>query len=561
MKRFLRSLNFGSIRTTAILAFLLLACTGVQTANAQAADSNALITTWKTDNTGSSNDTSITVPMVSGYWTVDWGDGTNQNGLLGPVTHSYGVAGTYTVKIWVGFGSINFKTSGDKQKILSIDQWGTSIWGNGSFDTTMESAFSGLGNLQVLAIDTPNFAYINNMKEMFSVSPLANPDTTNWDTSAVLTMQGMFRLATAANPEVRYWDTTLVTNMAGMFREATSANPDVSSWNTARVTTMDTMFMGATSANPDVSGWNTGKLYDTDRMFSGASSFDQNLAAWNVRELDHTYQMLIGTALSTENYDSLLIGWSSQTLQNYVYFGAQGAVYCSDEAAAARDHMMATYHWEFLDGGRCPLPPTDPTIAPDLTADSDSGSSDEDDVTNINTPAFDVTCSQGGNTITLYTDNPAADTATGTYACVAEGIETATVSSTLADGIHNVSYTDQNTVGVSGYSPSLAVTIDTVAPPQPACSTVPSPALEGANITTTCSGVEEAAGVSIPNMQCTPGLADATGIVVCTGIVGAGEGEISVSDDDVTVTDLAGNTNSDETTGLIREMVFNDGFE
>jgi len=559
MKRFFCSLNFGNIRTTAILAFLLLACIGVQTA--QAASSDQFITTWKTDNSGTSNDTSITVPMVGGYWSVNWGDGTSQNTLVDAVTHNYAVAGTYIVTISPSFASINFKTSGDKAKILSIDQWGTGRWGNGSFNTSMESAFADLPNLQVPATDTPNFIYINNMRFMFWRSPLANPDTTNWDTSAVTNMQGMFGYATAANPDVSNWNTALVTNMSSMFREATSANPDVSNWNTGRVTTMAAMFMDATSANPDVSGWNTGKLIHTERMFLNATSFDQDLGAWNVGVLKYTSSMFDGIALSTANYDSLLIGWGEQTLQTWVYFYAGGSVYCSAEAAAARSHMETTYTWTFYDGGRCPHAPVDPTIAPDMTAETDSGMSDTDNLTNINTPDFDVACSHSGNTITLYTDNPAADTATGTYVCIGAGTETASVTSALVDEVHNISYTDLNTIGESGHSPSLRIYIKTVAPPQPTCSTTPSPALDGETVTTTCTGVEESAGVVIPNMQCAPGLADATGIVVCTGIVGTGEGEISVSNDVVTVWDMMGNFNNDETTGLIREMVFDDGFE
>ena len=121
----------------------------MQTAQAVESDSDALIMTWKTDNTGDSNDTSITVPMVNGYWRVDWGDGVTEGTFSGPRTHDYGIAGTYTVKIWVGYASINFRDSGDKTKILSIDQWGTSWWGNGDADTSMAGAFARLPNLQV----------------------------------------------------------------------------------------------------------------------------------------------------------------------------------------------------------------------------------------------------------------------------------------------------------------------------------------------------------------------------------------------------------------------------
>jgi len=61
------------------------------------------VTTWKTDNPGSSNTTSITIPTAgTGYsYDVDWNnDGVfDQFGVTGNVTHNFGVAGTYTIRI------------------------------------------------------------------------------------------------------------------------------------------------------------------------------------------------------------------------------------------------------------------------------------------------------------------------------------------------------------------------------------------------------------------------------------------------------------------------------
>ena len=61
------------------------------------------ITTWKTDNPGSSSSTSITIPTTgSGYnYSVDWdNDGTFDTiGVTGNITHNYGVADTFQVAI------------------------------------------------------------------------------------------------------------------------------------------------------------------------------------------------------------------------------------------------------------------------------------------------------------------------------------------------------------------------------------------------------------------------------------------------------------------------------
>ncbi len=71
--------------------------------NTFAAASDHFVSTWKTDNAGTSGSTSITIPTAgAGYnYDVDWNnDGTfDEFGLTGSVTHNFGVAGTYTIRI------------------------------------------------------------------------------------------------------------------------------------------------------------------------------------------------------------------------------------------------------------------------------------------------------------------------------------------------------------------------------------------------------------------------------------------------------------------------------
>jgi hypothetical protein len=89
------------------------------------------VTTWKTNNSGTSNTTSITIPTTgTGYlYQVDWNnDGdfldTDETTLnTGNVTHNFGVAGTYTIRIRGSFPRIYFNNVGDKSKLLFIEQW------------------------------------------------------------------------------------------------------------------------------------------------------------------------------------------------------------------------------------------------------------------------------------------------------------------------------------------------------------------------------------------------------------------------------------------------------
>ncbi len=77
---------------------------------ALAAPADDFVTTWKTDNPGDSNDTSITAPMIGGPYDVDWNnDGTfDEFGLANSSTHDYGVAGTYTIRIRGTYDAIRF---------------------------------------------------------------------------------------------------------------------------------------------------------------------------------------------------------------------------------------------------------------------------------------------------------------------------------------------------------------------------------------------------------------------------------------------------------------------
>ena len=81
---------------------------------------NEFITTWKTDNTGTSGPTEITIPTTgAGYnYDVDWTyDGITFNaentGVEGNITHDYLATGTYTVAIRGAFPRIYFNSQGD----------------------------------------------------------------------------------------------------------------------------------------------------------------------------------------------------------------------------------------------------------------------------------------------------------------------------------------------------------------------------------------------------------------------------------------------------------------
>lgn len=312
-----------------IKKFLPLALIGMAI-NCFAAPEDHFVTTWKTDNPGTSNSSSITIPTFGpGYsYSVDWDNDNvvDQVGITGDITHDYGVPGTYTVRIFGDFPRIYFNGGGDKDKILSIDQWGTNPW------SQMSSAFSGASNLVNNATDTPDLSMANFMTNMFLGASLigGSTDNGNWD-----------------------WNTSQILKMNGAFHSATSFNKDISNWNTSSVNDMSLMFFNAISFNQNIADWDTSLVQDMERMFLGAYDFNQNLAAWDVENVTDFSQMLSLVTLSTANYDALLISWAEQDINNALGFDGGNSQYCSHEAREARFSLILQDGLGISDGGLC----------------------------------------------------------------------------------------------------------------------------------------------------------------------------------------------------------------
>ncbi len=105
--------------------------------------------------------------------------------------------------------------------------------------------------------------------------------------------------------------------------------------------------------------------------------------------------------------------------------------------------------------------PSTPTVAPDMTAPTDTGVSNTDNITKDNTPSFVVT-NPSDLPVTLYVNGtPVAST-------YDPATNTVTPTNPIPDGSPNVTYALGTAPNLSGQSPALPVTIDTVAPTAPA---------------------------------------------------------------------------------------------
>ena len=228
--------------------------------------SSAFITHWNV----SPADPQITIPTTGdGYnYHVDWGDGetTTHNGNA---RHTYTDVGTstrtYTVTLTGDFPRIHFNGGRDKDKIISINQWGAISW------SSMENAFNGCSNLRYIATDTPDLSGVTNMSNMFNGANVFDGDIGGWVVDNVTDMSFMFVVASRFNQNIGRWNVSNVTNMREMFNNARAFNQNIGNWTVSKVTSMQAMFNDASKFNQNIGGWDVSNVTTMRNMFTSAS--------------------------------------------------------------------------------------------------------------------------------------------------------------------------------------------------------------------------------------------------------------------------------------------------
>lgn len=285
-------------------------------------DTNDFVTTWKTDNIGSSNDSSITIYTDPAYlfnYDVDWNnDGIFDSlGVTADITYTYPAAGTYTIRIRGSFPSIKFGANGnlkDAGKLISIDQWGNVLF----YD--LSNAFFNCNSLGYAATDKPNFNPGCNASFMFAAATSFNGDIRNWDVSSVTNMSNMFAYAISFNGDIGSWDVSNVTDMSSMFNYANSFNQNLNNWDVSSVTNMSYMFSTTNLFNSNISNWDVSSVTDMSGMFSGTAKFNRDISMWGVSSVTNMNSMFHYAIMFNQNISSWNV--SSVTDMSAMFDGA-----------------------------------------------------------------------------------------------------------------------------------------------------------------------------------------------------------------------------------------------
>lgn len=304
------------------------------------------ISTWKTDNLSNFSSTAnqVRLPLLAaGVYdmVVDWGDDTTSTitAYNSPdVTHTYAAAGTYTISISGVCTGWRFNTTGDRNKILTISQWGRLKLG-----TNQGNYFYGCNNLELSGVtdtldltDVTSLSYafyacgkittinkanewilssVTDMSYMFAYTNLFNDNISSWDTSNVTKMQGVFRSAIAFDQSIGNWNTSKVTDISTMLYAATKFNQSISNWDTSAVTDMSYVLGETKAFNQPIANWNTSNVTKMTGVFYNATAFNQPIESWDTSKVTDMLKMFQLTGA----FNQPIGNWKTSKVTNMSY--------------------------------------------------------------------------------------------------------------------------------------------------------------------------------------------------------------------------------------------------
>ncbi len=281
--------------------------------------------TIDTTQAGSASDTFV-LPLASGStydFLVDWGDGSSETITSDTdVTHVYDTSGTYQISITGQIPRVFFDNTGDRLKLMSIDNFGDYALGS----TSQQAAFRGCSNLVINATDVGYFGGVTNFQRA-------------WESCASLTSFPLIDTSSGTNFRFAWESCSSLTSFPLL---DTSSGTDFNrAWRDCSSLTSFPLI--DTSSGTDFgSAWQNCSSLAT----FPANAFDTNIAT-------NYGNAFLSTALLTQSIDDILVSLDTSGVSNGT-FTQSGGQAPSATGEAAIDSLVGKGWTITVTGGYTP---------------------------------------------------------------------------------------------------------------------------------------------------------------------------------------------------------------
>jgi len=178
-----------------------------------------------------------------------------------------------------------------------------------------------------------------------------NSPLNTWNTSNVTNITAAFYKCYKFNQPLNNWDVSKVGSFYYTFNECKEFNQNLNDWDTSSAYNMVGTFYRCDKFNQPLGNWDVSGVSNMSHVFGYCLLFDQDLGSWDIANVTDMTNMFLSGGLSTNNYDSLLVNWESQSVQPNVNFHAGSSKYSAGAPATARSNLVVSDGWTITDGG------------------------------------------------------------------------------------------------------------------------------------------------------------------------------------------------------------------
>ncbi len=206
--------------------------------------------------------------------------------------------------------------------------------------------------------DFSNFGMVHSLTSMHSMfsfmQGIESFDLSSFDTSNIETFRDLFRNAyNAKSINTDNFDSSKVTIFKGMYDGSKSIKSiDISHYDMSEAVNIKYLFKDAVNLETAIMPTNTGKVIEMSMMLQGTTSLkDINIDELDITSLNTAHNMMEGSkGLSTSRYNSTLIKWNNQAIENDISTDFGPSNYTGATAIAAKQSLIDS-GWTILDGG------------------------------------------------------------------------------------------------------------------------------------------------------------------------------------------------------------------